>query len=270
MTRVFILFMLLLSLSPVSLAGMVTIENADDELLVGKSLEIVEDPTTVASLDDIRKRTDWIVSETDQPNFGFSQSAWWARFSLSVNSDRETQWYLQVDDAILNQIDVFIIRKKQQIHFKGGGWSNSASRHVPYRTHLFKLPLRTGESYQIYIRIRSELAVVLPVRLIDANKLTEIITEDVWVYGLYFGSMTAMLLFNAFVWLRMPRMDTLLYCAFSLCMIIVALCFCGFGKLFLWREMPHADNYIFTLMLAVDFLIFIPLFSSDSSLTQVI
>jgi signal transduction histidine kinase len=230
-------------------AAPITLQAQQPELVIGGHLSLWEDPSGLATLPDVLAEERWQPSTSDEPNFGFTASAWWARAQIRNAAGRDSLWYLMVDDAILNEIDVYFVRHDGRIkHQRGGGWLAFSERDVPYRTHVFQLPaVDMDEVITVYFRFKSELAVIMPIRLIDAKKFQLINVSKTLIYALYFGFLGAILLFNLYVALRTESILHLSYSAYLCGIILISLSFSGLGAQFFWSMFPRADNVIFPI-----------------------
>lgn len=247
--RVLVPLLFTLMLTGISVAAPPHLIDASvNEIQLGSTLELLEDPAGKASLLQVQASTDWIPSPGNEPNLGFTQSAWWFRTTVIIQRDDLRTWYLQINDALLNEVEVYFISPDNQIvHKSGGGSVPMSQRDIPYRTHVFELPkdksYRTKDYHiEIYARVKSQLAVIIPARLIDSKRFSTINTGETWIYALYFGFVSATLLFNLVSWLRLRETFNLIYCGFSLSLMLTSLAFSGLGKQFLWPEAVTPDN----------------------------
>ncbi len=224
------------------------------EIHLGRSLQLLEDPTGKASLLQVQGSTGWIPSPGNEPNLGFTPSAWWLRTTVVIQRDDLRTWYFQINDALLNEVEVYFISPDNQIvHKSGGGIIPMSQRDIPYRTHVFELPKdkgyrKTDYRIEIYARVKSQLAIVIPARIIDSKRFSMINTGETWIYALYFGFVSATLLFNFVSWLRLRETVNLIYCGFSLTLMMTSLAFSGLGKQFLWPDSASTDNIFFCIV----------------------
>ena len=249
----YLLLLALVAMAGTVHAGPLLMDGSVRNISIGRHLEMLEDHHGQLSLAMVRGRTDWVSSTTDEPNRGFSSSAWWFRLRLQVNDTSGSLWYLLINDAILNQIETWVVLQDGTInHARGGGWIPVSDRQVPYRTHAFEMPVNTAQPYEVYLRVQSELAIVMPIRLMDSREFMKLNTSDTWVYTIYFGFMSAMLFFNLVVYLRIHDTVNMLYCLFAASMVMIALGFSGLGRQFFWAgDYPRADNVAFSLSVAI-------------------
>lgn len=228
------------------------IDNTTRQIVVGKYLSLLEDTSGKLTLDQVRSSEQWRLSDNEEPNFGFTSSAWWARLTLTFNQTHNGRYYLVIGDAILNHVDVFIAQPDGDLlHYRGGGMIDVADRNQHYRAHAFVLPAVKSREMEVYIRVASELAVILPLRVMESAEFTETITRETWVQALYIGFLSAMLIFNATVGIRMKQPLNLLYCGFSSAMMLIGLSFSGFGRMFIWTGSPTVDNALLVISCAM-------------------
>jgi signal transduction histidine kinase len=226
----------------------VILDSQTELRVVGTAMQLLEDPDGQLDLQDMRARTEWQPATASEPNLGFTSSAIWARFKLRNEAPDDNAFYLVLDDAILNLVDIYFIQDDGAItHHTGGGWVPVSKRDQPYRTHAFSIPGGRFQTLEVYVRVRSELAVVIPLKIVESRRFAADNTLGTWIYSLYFGFMGAMLVVNAIVGIRMRQSLNLYYCGFSLGIIIFGLSFSGFGRQFLWPAPTWIDNVLLSV-----------------------
>lgn len=208
---------------------------------IGRQVSLLEDPSGTMSLDEVMAAKDWSPSEEEEPNRGFTRSAIWVSFALK--SVTEQDWILQINDEILNQIDVWFVGVDLLKHVKGGGFTQIRDREIKSRSHAFYIP--NEKNLRVYIKLRSRLAVIFPAKIMSQKIFLEQTTLETWRYALYFGFLSAMLVFNLVVGVRMREMANLVYCIMCLSLFACVVSFSGFGRLYLWSNGTEMDNYIF-------------------------
>ena len=105
----FYLFILLINNS---LAGTpaVLLEEEKDFYEIGLNLDILEDPTGELNINEVN-RHEWSAKFKRNyqkfPNFGFTKSAFWARFSIKNKTNFQKKWLLSFNFYLQNEISFF-------------------------------------------------------------------------------------------------------------------------------------------------------------------
>jgi hypothetical protein len=151
----------------------VVLEDAKEFYEIGLNLDILEDSTGKLTIDDVN-RPEWALkfkkSHKKIPYFGFSKSAFWARFKIINNSGVGKD--LLVSQHYFLQDEVSFFKKKK------GGWEESKtgdiypfrSREIKSRPITFKIRLEKEAFY--FIRIKGAPSrLTLTLRLGKTNTL---------------------------------------------------------------------------------------------------
>ncbi len=197
------------------------------------------------TLDLIRKfkadgRRVFVESNMRRLNFGFSNSAYWIRIKLrsstpAANAAART-WLLEAGYPSLDYIFVFVPSGRGQWEtFEGGDKYPFFQRQFNYRNVAFHLPEFTGEK-MIYLRVQTSGTADMPFSLQTDTAFTGRILNEQYGYGLYFGIMVAMVLYNLFVFLSTREPSYIHYVGFIVCNTLFQLVLRGYAFQYLWPE----------------------------------
>jgi class 3 adenylate cyclase len=175
-----------------------------------------------------------------RPNFGFSNSAYWVRLRLknadSTQSVRSIVWLIEVGYPSLDYIHLFVPDQKGGYQkFEGGDKYPFFQRQFNYRNVAFRLPDVTGER-TIYLRIQTSGTADMPIVLQTYDAFTGRAVNEQYGYGLYFGIMLAMILYNFFIFLSTRDPGYIHYVGFILFNTIFQMNLRGYAFQYLWPE----------------------------------
>jgi hypothetical protein len=97
--------------------------------------------------------------QRDDPNFGYSNSAYWLRIDIENHSTGIRQWYLELPFPTLDEVDVFLLEKHSgQLlqHYRGGDRRPFAERPIAHRNLVFPLELPASTPTRLYLRVASK------------------------------------------------------------------------------------------------------------------
>lgn len=173
-------------------------------------------------------------------SLGFCRSALWIRLPMS-QAWGAGPWKLEINAPWLDMVDMYTPRPD-------GKWLHRASglrqpwRGTIGRSYLFYLPADTPRNGFLYLRVRSELALNLSLRLWPQRQFVEHITVDSTIYGLLYGVIAAMVIFNLMVFLSTRRRAYRMYVLYLISIILHQACLQGqilFAPLWVWPWVPH-------------------------------
>lgn len=109
---IYIVLLIALCLPQRSMAkGPVIVTDAREVYPLGLHLEILEDPAGQLTLADVTAPaagTRFALSRAEVPNFGYTDSAYWARVRIRHNRGAPSEWWLELDRQKMTSIDLYI------------------------------------------------------------------------------------------------------------------------------------------------------------------
>jgi len=257
------LFFLTLS---VALANPLSLRGIEERLPLGMHVDILEDPSGSLQFSDIqtlakkpvleptgkKKTADvlrelrgkgeqaFVKSNMPRPSFGFSSSAYWLRFKLhnQVDPNRMTTrvWLLEAGYPSLDYIWFFYPDRQGSYHkVTGGDKYIFKERQFNYKNVVFRLPDFEGEK-EFFIRVQTSGTADLPFSLQTNLSFTNKVVNEQYGYGLYFGIMLVMVLYNLFIYLSTRDAGYLHYVAFIVCNSLFQMNLRGYAFQYLWPE----------------------------------
>lgn len=179
-------------------------------------------------------------------SFSFTYSAFWTKFTLE--SDTQTNWLMEFTYPLVDHIDIYTkdsLGKWQKESY--GDLLNFSQRPFAYHNITIPLSLKPGKAQTFYIRMQTESSSLLPILVQTEKAFYEKIIDDQIRYGLQFGMVAIMILYNFFVFFVTRDKNYLLY--------VIAI----FGNLsIVFSVSGHMFQYVFPTLpvLAGQYLLF--------------
>lgn len=206
-------------------------------------LELAEDPSRQLSLADIDQLS-WQPTQGQVFNPGFSQSAYWLRGSVSLQQAS----VLLAAMPLLDYIDLWLLDAEGQVlqQFQTGDRLPFASRDLPRRNFAFALDAPLHQPLQLVIRMQSHdgLFDAVPLRLLPVAEYQNLVYQETFVYGLYYGALCLLLLYHLLLWLRHRDPDFRRYALYLAAFLLFSLSFRGYAAQWLWPNAPLWNNQI--------------------------
>lgn len=225
---------------------------------------VLEDPGLTLTLADVQKPDVASRFEADQTpaaalNYGYTNSAYWLRLSLSNTGDHPVERMLEIAYSGLANVQLY------QPDATGayrpvitGAVMPFATR--PYPNHYFVFPLALPEhsGQVVYLRVQSS-PIIIPARL-WAPQAFHAQERDYYLgQAWYFGMATAMILFNLLLFFALRDVIYLLYVGFVSCMAFSLAVQNGLAKEFLpfdsytWSNISLSVGYSLTVAIMLLF-----------------
>ena len=171
-------------------------------------------------------------------NFGATHSAIWLRVRLEVAPDAPRRWLLEVANPPLDRLDLYVSNTRGTYdHQAGGDLLPFTERATPHRNHVELVELEPGGVTMLYLRIASQGTVSAPTTLWQPAALWQHDQQTYASFGLYFGLLIGLFLYNLLLFLSVRDPAYLIYVVFVACIGLSQAANSGLGAQFLW---PHA------------------------------
>ena len=171
-------------------------------------------------------------------NFGFSEAAYWLKFTLSRAENAPDTWVLEIPFLGLDSITLYDRDLSPQL---SGGLQAVGDRPLFTRFYTFALRVTT-EPQTYYLRVQSSYAVTIPLELYRADTFSKARLTDTLVQSLYFGGLLSLFFYNLVLFFLIRDQRYFLYCCFTLSIGLAIFSGNGFSRLYLWPDSPEFDR----------------------------
>ena len=238
---------------------------ADEPVSLTPYLSLLEDPDhalTLAQLQqpDVAGRFQSAPPAATAFNLGFTRSAYWLRVVLRNPGETPREQLLEVENPRISGVDFFQPDGHgvyQTVHT--GGDLPFATRVYPNRNFVFPIALPAHSEQQVYLRVQSTIAIIVPVRLWSVPAFHAHERNDYLVQAWYFGMALAMALFNLMLFVGLKDRIYLQYVLFVIFVVLTIASKGGMASEFLWPGTlvwTNVSYYVCAALALVAFLLF--------------
>ena len=229
--------------------NIINITDQTGKYSLGRYVRYYEDRFGELAIDDICSsvfKSKFVQSVENVLNFGFSQSTYWihAHVHYTGKNTIPKTWLFEIAYPHIDYIEFYLIdHNGQKTVRKTGDQFTFNQRDINYHKFAFKLPINPNQKeYEFYIKVKSEGSVQLPLFLWSTEAFTEHVIFERFIFGLFFGTLLIMIIYNVFL-LCIIRIDnTLFYLIFICVYFMFQLSLTGFGFQFFWFNYPWWAN----------------------------
>jgi len=219
-------------------AAPVAVTDSFSRAQVGGSLEILEDSDGrlafgEVSSGSVEKR--FTGGHGEAPNFGYTRSVYWARFALSDTRASRQELFLEFNYTHLDVIDIYwrdangaVVAKKIGKRFP------YATREVKYRNPVAVIPPDAATPQTVYMRIDTGSSMQLAATLWTPRAFAEAVRHEQYVFGLFYGTMIVMAIYNLFLFFFVRDRNYLYYVLYIFAYVLVQISFNGLAFEYLW------------------------------------
>jgi diguanylate cyclase (GGDEF)-like protein len=242
--------------------------DAEDSINLGSKLEYFEDSENKLSLADIRRleKHAWMRSDTDTPNFGYTDSSYWFRFRLNNRvrccGGLTENKIIAIKYALLDHVEYYEIQDGDimRSHVTGDIYPFS-QRPLRHRDFLFPISLKFNEPVDIYFRVSTQGSTQFPISIWDAQQFSFADQDEQIVKALYYGMILALVLYNFFLFVSIKERPYIYYVGLMLSMLMLMSGSHGFLLQYIFPESPVFHKM--TILISVpSVMLFASLFSS--------
>lgn len=202
---------------------------------IGKGIEYYEDKSAQETPVSVLKKQFYFF-KSGNVNFGLSNSAYWLKFNL-LNKSLEDRLLLKIGYPLLDSIDVYFVQDGYPVlHKFGGDRYVMAQAEIRNPLYYFYLPLPKGVQTQILLRVRTTSSFQIPIEIGTEGKIIQISEENSVWYGLYYGILLVMILYNIFIYFSLKDKVYIYYSASIFCSLYFFTIFYGHARYWFWPD----------------------------------
>ena len=264
--------------------------SAAGEYDIGGYTAILEDPGHELALNDAINAGQWQLSNSNNPNFGFSSSAYWLAARIQT-PEQLNDWYIRIHYALLDRVDIYTCPQS------GSAWQMAGididhchhqviGDSIPFHQRLFDHPeliarlpelTQAGANHAeatdsdaqataarwLIFRMETEGTYQFPAGLVNQQTLYDDLLLNSVVRGGYISMMLIMGLYNLFLFFPTRDRTFLYYSGFVLSFLLFHMSYAGGAFQHFWPNYPHINDYALPWLFSLNLLtvsLFIPRF----------
>jgi len=164
-------------------------------------LEVYEDKTGAAGIDSVQSE-EFDPTDKAVPNFGFTGSAYWIKFSVENATSEAQSLFLQITNPYLDFIYFFVKSDRDStIERYPAGTRVPLDDKVAWRPNpVQRLALAPGEAKTIFIRAKSETPLRIPLILSTEEGYRHDQLKRYTLLGIFYGVLGFLIIYNVFCW----------------------------------------------------------------------
>jgi len=169
---------------------------------------------------------------------GLTEYVYWYKIELeNIAADQ----YLVVSDAMIDKIDVFLIRDSGLIrHSRSGASLAFEQREVMVPDYYFLL---SQGSYTCYLRLKKDLNFQFPLRIASLKYFMHKEQEKNNFLGVYFGILFVLVFYNLIIYISIKEKAYLYYIIYLCFLILATATLKGLSFEYLWPNTPYFNLF---------------------------
>lgn len=190
------------------------------------------------------QKAEFAKNDDNQVSFGFTDDIVWGVLPVTNNGERPATKTIQIDNAWLDEIDVYYFKEGQLIRHELLGDT------VPFhqRAHHTRMPAVThtfapGLTYVLF-RFRSHDPLTMPVYFGPEEAVAAKTMQDAYFYGALYGSLLILLIYNVVLYFYLNEVRYFLYSMYLLAFTTFNFTYTGHGFWLLWPDAIFLQQWL--------------------------
>jgi signal transduction histidine kinase len=234
-------------------ASAVLQENPGQASLDGH-IEYLEDNEGLLTIDEVASSADFTHAGNDTPNFGFTNSVYWFRFSITNNTKQNT---LLLEQGYTHLDYISLFSRNQDGGFKeeqSGDMLPFKHRARPYRTITFQMNIEPRETKTFFVRTQTSGSIQLPLTVYKEVIFSQVSERESAALGAYYGIILVMIVFNMLLWMSLRDKTYLSYVGYLVFYLLGQLALNGNAFRYLFSESPNLNSVALPFSMFMGFL----------------
>ncbi|MFV1997223.1 MAG: PAS domain S-box protein [Acidiferrobacterales bacterium] len=228
---------------------------------LGRYISVLEDSSGKLTINDITRpeyRDKYRTFDKNQPGLGYSRSVFWIRLQLK-NESGQIRWLLDQRFANTNYLDLYVAGQDGRTWkvTRSGNLRSYASRDIPHRRIIFKLPLNPGQERTVYLRFQNQAAIKLNFWLWSEPAFANFDrVESFWI-GVFYGLLVVFLVINFLLFLFFRKTRYLYLVLFIASIGGLFLFNDGYAQMFFGNNIAEASRHFLPMLLSLAMIAFL-------------
>ena len=220
-------------------------------VVVGPHAEVLEDKEGKLGLQDVMapgRAYTQLLQEI--PNFGYTYSAYWLRFRLPADATRLPVPFLAFEIRYpgIDAIELYLPYRTAggAVAYtlkRAGDLLPFEAREVKHRSHVFRIAAGGLAEAPVYLRVQTQGVLSLPMYLWRAEAFLSADRTAQLLYGMFYGLLLAMFLYNAMLFFALRDQSYLWYVLNVAVFGLGLAALDGFAFQYLWPESVWWANH---------------------------
>jgi serine phosphatase RsbU (regulator of sigma subunit) len=178
------------------------------------------------------------------PSLGYVKVPIWVRFEVE-NESSHTDWILHYNWVFSDTVELYVQNEKGiwQLKYRAGYTLPFESRPLDYPSIAYPLDLEKGQKATFYVRVWSAAPMGLPFSIKRPETLRSEQRRADLLYGIYFGTLIVMLLYNLAIWISLRDRSYLYYTFTIVSTLAIFSSISGYTGQFLFYNYPKVNAY---------------------------
>lgn len=192
----------------------------------------------------------WTKVDSNALNLGYTDSIVWVKLAFENQASKPQEFLIEIAYPVLDQINVAIVGQHGTKTLILGDKQPFYDRPIEHRNFIFPVRFDAHESLVVLMRFQTTSSMQIPLNLYRERTLFLKNQVEVMGFGLYYGSMVIMILYNLFIFLSIKEISYLYYVLYVTSMTTFLTSLNGTSFQYLWPESLWWNDQVLVVSLS--------------------
>ncbi len=160
----------------------------------------------------------------------------WFRFSVINTGETTMEWFLKLDYALINFIDLYQQNDDGTYDVKKTGFLLPKNiQEVQERCYVFRIKQPPGKQ-TFYLRVEDSEPLNCNITLMSSTGYSNHLKKELAFFYFFYGLMGAMIVYNLFIFFSVRERSHFYYVVFIFAITLFCFSYNGFGTLYIWQN----------------------------------
>jgi signal transduction histidine kinase len=211
----------------------IVFSNEKQKVEIGEFTYILEDQTNKLKIEDVVNSNNFKKSTAKVPNIGVTKFNIWVRFSIKNTTSKPI--LLELAYPIIDRVELYT--QDSGYSFKEqfmGEYLPFSRRSINHPNYIFELESTDSKSHTYYLKVKSGEQILLPLTIASSNVIFESLKIKDLLFGIYFGIILVMSIYNFFIYITIRDKIYLYYVIYTILVGLTQTTLQGYTFQYLW------------------------------------
>jgi len=210
---------------------------------VGSYIYTLIDKKSIYSYNDILFNSNFRLENKEIPVMDVTRGTVWAKFFIHNNTS-DSIFYLDLQYSNISEVNLYRRFGNSLVLIDSTGNNiDIDTKSESNRDFIFKLSLNRRDTAELFLKIRSKHPILLPLFIKQEGHINENINVENLIFGLYFGIILSLFLYNIFLLISTKDPSYLFYVIHLLFLGFAQITLTGYGFKYLWPHHAFINRY---------------------------
>jgi PAS domain S-box-containing protein len=198
-------------------SSVLLLDESQSSYLLNTHTAYLEDKNSQWNIEDVSSEgfIDYFVSNHELSwNPGYTDSTYWIKIKLKApkNALQEKKWLIEINHPLLDLAELYTRKNNDSFDIQQSDVRQTLSqREIKHVNSIFPIMLQPDETQELYFKFTNSNTFILQMTAWNSDSFREKVAKEEMIYGLFYGCVIVMVIYNLFVFFAVRDRSYLYY-----------------------------------------------------------